>query len=255
MHAPGDRGIYERGRTGGKGRPRQVNAKMNIAQIIEGLPLFQGLPAKQQQNIARIALIKTYPKNSTIFTEGDNATGFFIAHQGRVKVFKLSSEGKEQILHIIAEGEPFGEVAVFTGSTFPAHAEAIDECKVIFIPRQSFVDLITVDPSLSMNMLAILSRRLKQFTFMVENLSLKEVPQRLASFLLESSREKEGATEVRLAITKGQLASLLGTIPETLSRILNKMIVQDVIGVKGRVITIRDRGTLEEIATSSKFLV
>ena len=167
---------------------------------------------------------------------------------GRVKIYKVSSEGKEQILHIFGPGEPFGEVPVFSGQQFPANAEALSKSHLLFFPRTAFIDLITKKPSLSLNMLAVLSMRLREFTIQVENLSLKEVPGRLASYLIYLADEQGKEDYVTLNISKGQLASLLGTIPETLSRIFAKMTDQNLIAVKGRTIQLLDHQGLEEIA-------
>jgi CRP/FNR family transcriptional regulator len=106
-----------------------------------------------------------------------------------------------------------------------------------------------------MNMLAILSLRLKHFTRLVEDLSLKEVPQRLAAYLLYLSESKDEPNNVELEILKGQLASLLGTIPETLSRILRKMASQGFIQVQGRKIKLLDRKALKDLASGEKFLL
>ncbi len=219
------------------------------------LPLFQGLPPEQLRELSRIVSVRPLDRGRTVFSEGDEATGFYVVLAGRVKVFKLSLDGKEQILHIIGAGEPFGEVAVFTGRRFPAHAEAMEKSELAFVPKSAFVDLIRKDPSLAMNMLALLSLRLKQFTRLVEDLSLKEVPQRLASYLLFLSDSRDGSDAVQLAISKGQLASLLGTIPETLSRILARLAAQGMIEVEGRKIRLTDRGGLEDLAAGEKLIL
>ena len=106
-----------------------------------------------------------------------------------------------------------------------------------------------------MNMLAELSHRLRQLTRLVEELSLKEVPGRLAAYVLYLSEENDSAAEVELDITKGQLASLLGTIPETLSRILGKMSSQGIITVQGRKLKLLDRNVLEDLAMGGKFVI
>jgi CRP-like cAMP-binding protein len=103
-----------------------------------------------------------------------------------------SAEGKEQILHIYGPGHPIGEVPVFSGSRFPANAMAIEKSRMLFFPRRDFVDLISAHPSLALNMLAVLSLRLRQFTVQIENLSLKEVPARLASYLIFLSEKQVG---------------------------------------------------------------
>lgn len=228
---------------------------MNIEHFIREIPLFAGLVDEQIQWLAVIVEKRKYSRGKVIFTEGEEATGLYVLHTGRVKIYKLSSEGKEQILHIFGPGEPFGEVAVFAGGQFPAYAEALEVSETLFFPRKKIVELLTKDPSMAMNMLAMLSKRLKYFTQLVENLSLKEVPQRLAAYLLVLATMKDKRDTVELDIAKGQLASLLGTIPETLSRILNKMTIQGYIEVEGRQIKLLDRQSLENISMGEKLLL
>lgn len=224
----------------------------NILEILAQTPLFGGLSESQLSQIKRIAVNKRFNRSEPIFWEGEQGAGFYIVVSGKIKIFKLSAEGKEQILHIYGPGQPFGEVPVFAGEHFPANAQTVDKSHLLFFPRQAFIDLITANPSLALNMLAVLSMRLRQFTVQIENLSLKEVPGRLASYLTYLSDEQQSADSVNLPVSKGQLASLLGTIPETLSRIFNKMSAQGLIGVKGSAIDLKDRMALEDLAASGK---
>jgi CRP/FNR family transcriptional regulator len=216
--------------------------------------LFRGLPEDQLKEIERIAVNRNFVKREAIFSEGEDADGFYLVAKGLVKIFKVSSEGKEQILHIFGPGEPFAEVPVFSGQKFPANAEAIKKSELVFFQKTSFVRLISSNPSLALNMLAVLSLRLRQFTVQVENLSLKEVPGRLAAYLIYLSEEQDKRDFVVLNISKGQLASLLGTIPETLSRIFSKMTSQNLIEVRDRTIALLDRIGLEELAEHGKRL-
>jgi len=215
-----------------------------IRKIIETSSLFKGLPAEQIDVIARFSIEKKFDRGETIFFEGDDANGFYIVSDGTVKVFKMNPMGKEHILHIFGSGEPIGEVPVFHGEPFPASAEALVKSRVLFLGRRDFVTLIEQNPSISLNMLALLSMRLRQFATQIENLSLKEVPARLAGYLLYIADEQGGKDVVNLPVSKGQLASLLGTIPETLSRIFSKMGEEGLIRVKGRTISLLDRGGL-----------
>ena len=208
--------------------------------------LFGGLPAEHLDEIEKIAVTKHYGRGETIFFEGDPGTGFYMVKTGRVKIFKTSISGKEQILHIFGTGEPFGEVPVFHNQPFPANATALEKTSLIFFPRQKFVDLVHTMPSLVMNMLAVLSMRLRRFATQIENLSLKEVPARLAGYLLYLAEEQENVEKVELQISKGQLASLLGTIPETLSRIFAKMSEEGLIRVEGKSISLLDLEGLEQ---------
>jgi CRP/FNR family transcriptional regulator len=219
---------------------------------IATIPLFEGLPADQLEDLRQIAVTKHFSKGETIFSEGDEGNGFYVVVDGMVKVFKLSFEGKEKILHIFGPGEPFGEVPVFAGKDFPAHAEAMAKSRLYFFPRVAFTNLIEHNPSLSLNMLAVLSMRLRQFAVQIEHLSLKEVPGRLAAYLLYVSDDMGGGNSVHLSISKGQLASILGTIPETLSRILARMTRQGLLRVDGRCIEIANRPGLEELAMAGK---
>jgi len=225
-----------------------------ILEIIADTPLFKGLPADQLQQIAQIAINRYYEKGTAIFLEGEECVGFFVVVQGGVKIFKVSADGKEQILHIFGPGEPVGEVPVFSGAPFPANAGVIAKAHLLFFPRKSFVDLISKNPSLALNMLAILSKRLRHFTVQIENLSLKDVSGRLASYLITRSYEQTEDGFVTLDISKGQLASLLGTIPETLSRIFAKMTAQNLIEVAGRKIRLKNFSGLKDLAELGKEL-
>lgn len=215
---------------------------------IRAIPLFSGLNETEFNDIKGISQQKIYKKGELIFHEGDVGDGFYIVEKGKVKIFKLSFGGKEQILHIYGPGKPFGEVPVFTGKNFPASALAVEDSTLIFFPRKDFIARITANPSLALNMLAVLSMRLREFTVMVENLALKEVPARLASYLGVLMREQNNTDVVTLPVSKNQLAGLLGTTPETLSRIFNKMSGENLIGVDRGVISILDAQGLADMA-------
>ncbi len=216
-----------------------------MRQVIAASELFGGLPPEHIDEIVNIAVTKNYKRGETIFFEGDPGDGFYMVGTGKVKIFKTSVSGKEQILHIFGPGEPFGEVPVFHDQPFPANATTLEKTSLIFFPRKRFVELVYSMPSLVMNMLAVLSMRLRRFATQIENLSLKEVPARLAGYLLYLSDEQKTQDFVELEISKGQLASLLGTIPETLSRIFAKMTDEGLITVAGKKISLLDREGLE----------
>jgi CRP/FNR family transcriptional regulator len=229
--------------TGSAGR------RMDMFTSISAVPLFEGLPAGDRQALASIAAARAYARGQSIFNEGDPADRFHVVISGRVKIFKLSADGKEQILHLFGPGEPFGEAPVFSGKTFPASAAALEQTVTIFFPRRAFVDLITRNPSLALDMLAVLSERLHRFTDLIEQLSLREVPERLAAYFLYRRTENGAEDTLELDLTKTQLASFLGTVPETLSRVLARMEKSGLISLIGlRSIRLRDIGGLERLA-------
>lgn len=214
--------------------------------VIASSMLFDKLPADQLDALLAIGREKSFGKGESIFFEGDAGHGFFVVASGKVKVFKVSALGREQILHIFGPGEAFGEVPVFHGTPFPASAEALAAVTVMFFPREDFIRVLKENTGIALGMLAVLARKLRRFTRQIEDLSLKEVPARLAGYLLYLEKEQQRDGEVVLDISKGQLASLLGTSPETLSRIFAKMAAEKLIAVEGRKITLLDPLRLAE---------
>jgi CRP-like cAMP-binding protein len=217
-----------------------------IKEIIVGSVLFKGLQDAQLERISEISHEKYFKRGESIFFEGDEATGFYVVAEGKIKIFKMSPDGREQILHIFGPGEPFGEVPVFHGQPFPANAVTMAPSALLFFPRREFVDLVASTPSLALSMLAMLSLRLRRFASQVESLSLKEVPGRLAAHLVYLAEEQGRTERVVLDIPKGQLASLLGTSPETLSRIFARMSEEGLIRVHGKEIELLDYEELLE---------
>ena len=215
-------------------------------EIIASSVLFKGLQKDQLERLSEISFEKNYQRGESIFFEGDEATGFYMVAEGKVKIFKMSLDGREQILHIFGPGEPFGEVPVFHGQPFPANAITMVQSSLLFFPLREFVDLVTSTPSLALSMLAMLSFRLRRFASQVESLSLKEVPGRLAAHLVYLAEEQGRTDRVVLDIPKGQLASLLGTSPETLSRIFARMSEEGLIRVHGKEIELLDYQELLE---------
>ncbi|MDI6743685.1 MAG: Crp/Fnr family transcriptional regulator [Smithella sp.] len=214
--------------------------------------LFGGLPEEHITEIEKIAVDKNYNKGDVIFYDGDEGNGFYLVAAGSVSVYKLSPDGKEQILHIIKESDTIGAVPVFSGKSFPANARALSKTHLLFFERKKFIQLITGKPNLTMNILALLSTRLREFTIQVENLSLKEIPGRLASYLLYLAQEQGNKDLVKLNISKLQLANLLGTGPESLSRALGNMKSKKLIAEEGAAIRLLDREQLQEFAEKGK---
>lgn len=218
---------------------------------IRKLSLFRDLPEEQVGNLAEISRLRTFAKGERVFSAGDRAQGFYALVDGMVRVFRSSPSGKEQILHLIKPGEAFGEVAVFEGRTYPADAEALENSRVFFFSRRDFLKQARLDPELAMQMLALMARRLRTFVNQVTQLSLKEVPSRLAAYLLLMADSGEAET-VNLDMSKGQVAAYLGTIQETLSRAFRRLEEQGLITVNGRSIVLRDRPGLERLAEEGR---
>ena len=184
-----------------------------------------------------------------IFGPMQAADRFFLVLSGKVKVFKLSARGDEQILHLCGPGDTFGEAAMFAGGNYPACAEALEDSELLVITRGCLHRAISENVELAIGMIAGLSAKLREFNRLIEELSLKEVPARLAGVLLEMS-DRAGSVAFDLQQTKRQLAAQIGTVAETLSRALSKLKAAGLIDVKGRRITLVDADALKDLAES-----
>ncbi len=224
---------------------------MDAAEAVSRIGLFAGLERRGQTALAGIAEIRHYARGQDIFFAGDPGQGFFSVASGKVRIYQTSLAGKEHILHVFGPGEVFAEVAVFTGGAYPANAQALEDSECVFFPRQRFRALLAEDPDMAMNMLGLLSMRLRQLVKKLEDLSLREVPARLAAYLLLLGAQNKKRT-LSLDLPKGQLAAYLGTIPETLSRVLRRLADDGIIATMGNTLEILDQPRLEAIASGEK---
>jgi CRP/FNR family transcriptional regulator len=132
-----------------------------IIDILKRVDLFGGLQEEYLAFLADIAREMHVDKGQPVFWAGDAGNGFYLVRSGRVKIFRTSFSGKEHILHVFGFGEAFGEVAVFAGDRFPASAVALEASQLLFFPRKTFRGLLAREPDLALQMLALLSRRLR----------------------------------------------------------------------------------------------
>lgn len=219
--------------------------------ILKSVPLFSGLNGMDLERVSRLVIRRKFNKNEAIISENQPLDGFYIVLEGKVKVYKLSHGGKEQIIHIIYPGESFAEAAAFTNGRSPASAQAMVDSEVFFIFKNDIIRLVKENPQLSLNMLASMARYLRHMVSIIDELSLKEVPARLAKYLLDLSalgRNKE----IKLPTSKQELASRLGTVSEVLSRSFSKLKSKKVVGIKGNKITILNKTKLEQVAAGIK---
>ncbi|MDR1920584.1 MAG: Crp/Fnr family transcriptional regulator [Candidatus Adiutrix sp.] len=214
--------------------------------ILSRTRFFSGLGPELLEELSNIAVLKKYRAGDVIFAEGDAGAGFHLVVEGRVKIYKNSGGGKERLLNVFGPGEPFGEAAVFLDRGYPSWAQAVSDSLTAFFPRPALRGLAAKNPELTLELTAVLSRRLAGLTGRLEADSL-DVSARLAGYILEMD-ESERTGRVELNLTKGQLASLLGTAPETISRVLGRLKNAAVISEEKPFIKILDRDKLDDIA-------
>jgi len=219
----------------------------DIEKYLKKTSLFNGLNSFQLARLGRAIAIKSYKKDALIFSEGDPASGFYIVAEGKVKVYKLSAQGKEYIMNVFASGQTIAEVTVFSGKDYPAYAQAITNSTLLFLPKLQLLDILREYPEIALRMLAALSQRQRHFAEMIEDLSLRDVSCRLAKYLLNLSSQKKSNT-FSLDMQKSELALKLATIPETLSRNLKKLKTKKLISLKADKITILNPESLRQLA-------
>ena len=227
--------------------------KQNIStETLCNLPLFSELTTTQSNRIISISKIINYKKNEIIFMEGDSYKGFYILLNGSVKIYKISFEGKESILLLIKPSESFGDVPLFEGGNYPVNAQVMTDSVLIFVPHKEFTMLIKKNPTICFNMLVGFSKKMRRLTQKVEELSTKEVTNRFARYLLEeikkSGTDKLPEPFLRITISKKNIAAYIGTITDTLSRLLKKLKDEKIIRVSGKSIFILDLNKLKTLA-------
>jgi len=213
---------------------------MDVRKFLSNIFLFSTFTEKELNVLESSASLKKVHKGEQIFSEGLQASAFFIVISGKVKIYKVSPGGKEHTLHIHGLGDLVAEAAIFDSMTYPASCMALEDSSLVRISREGFLNLIKKYPEVALKMMGSYSKRLRQFVLKIEELSLKDIKSRLASYLLENSIVEKGATVCRLKYSKKELSSLLGTIPETLSRSFAFLKQKGLIVEKDNLIIIQD---------------
>jgi CRP-like cAMP-binding protein len=235
---------------GKKSKARGQMERNRVREFLGRSPLFSGLAGRDVDLLAAVARPKALRKGEVLFLEGGRADGFYLVGEGQLKVFQLSPEGREQILHVIGPGGSVAEAALFAGRTYPASAEALERTTVVFFPCEEFARLLANRPALALNLIAALAQKLREFAGLIEQLSLASIRARLAQYLLNRHALLQPARAgwVHLGVSKRALASRLGTVPETLSRSLAALVREGVVALDGRRVRVLDPEALREIA-------
>ncbi|MBI1954614.1 MAG: Crp/Fnr family transcriptional regulator [Proteobacteria bacterium] len=209
--------------------------------------LFAGMDDQTIMFFASKSRHKQYNKGEELFAMGDPALNFFFIINGWVKLYRISREGEETIINVFASGETFAEAAVFgPKQRYPVNAQAVEDTIVLEIPRSLFVEKIKENSGFALSILGSIAAHQHYLIQQIEQLTVKEAPQRLGSFLVHLCKPgKEKDVEINLPYDKFLIARRLNIQPETFSRALKKLEPYGV-SVKGRVIFIHD---VKELAT------
>lgn len=219
--------------------------------MLRALPLFARLDDAALEAVAARTLTRGYPADTLLFRAGQPSRGMYVVVEGRVRVFRARSDGREQTLHVQGPGQALAEVPLFDGGPYPASARTVGESRLLFLGRDDFLRLLHEHPEIAAATIQELGRRLRRMVGLVEKISLKDVPARVAVSLLEYA-EAAGAVvdgaEFDVPRTQEEMAAELATTRESVARALARLRRDGVIAQTGARIRIADLGRLEAAA-------
>lgn len=198
-----------------------------------------------EQKIIELGHRKTYTKDEFLFHADDPAEGFYYLQSGEIRVFKMDEQGKEVEVVRPNPGDFFGEAIVFVQKRYPSYAQAVKDSQVVFFEKNSFFQRLETDPAIGMFFLHLLAKKCIVLNKRIEALELRTVRQRLIQYLVSSCTDDTSCV-VTLPMKKAELAKLLGTISETLSRNLKQLQEEGLINVERNTIHIKDKLRLNE---------
>lgn len=208
------------------------NQHKNTACIYK-VPVFENMAQDDMEKIKTITTSQSFKKGDIIFREGDRLETLYIVNSGLIKLYKISEDGKEQIVRILFPGDFFGEFSLLQDENNYMTAEVLEPTQVCFIKKAGFLKTMENNPNLSFRFVLALNQRLHQADEWLSLLSLMEVEQRLSRAIL-LFYDKQRQEDFKLLLSKKDLASLIGTTPETLSRKLVSFVSQNIISMTGR---------------------
>ena len=227
-----------------------------VEKILRKTPLFASLSDKEMTALAVRVSTKRFERGVLLFGEGDPCTGLFLVASGKIRIFKLSATGREQVLAVEGPGSSFAELPVFDGGNYPASASALEDAQVLFISRKDFQNFCREHPEVALKVLAVVGSRLRRLVGIIEDLSFTTVRQRLIALILRlaqaSGKPSKEGVRVELTKTHQDLAAELGTVRELVSRNLSRLQAEGFLEVDGRRIVVKDLAGLQGEQTSSE---
>lgn len=235
--------------------PLVSQPRTDLAAVLIRTPLFADLSQPELQHLAARAVRKLFSAGELIFSEGEPCTGLHIVARGRIRIFKTSVNGREQVLAINGPGESVAELPVFDGGPFPASASAVEDAELAFISRRDFHAYCLEHPQVALKVLSVVGARLRRLVGIIEELSFTTIRERLIAMLVKLAQTSGHATpdgiEFLLPGTHQELANQLGTVRELVSRNLMRLQAEGVLEVEARRIVIKDLKFLSALLENS----
>lgn len=215
-------------------------------------PLFQRFGAADLERLSTVSTVRHWPPGATLFHEGEPADNFLVVTAGRIKVFKVTPDGRYLILEIFGPGDPVGAVAVYEERAYPATAEALEDAEALAVPRHDFFRLLDSHPTLVRALLLAMTRRLVELTLRLTELTGSRVETRIARLFLKLAddlgRPDDGGVFIPLSLSRREVADLTGTSIETCIRIMSRWGKERVVRTGKEGFTVLDREALQDLA-------
>jgi CRP-like cAMP-binding protein len=208
---------------------------MDKEALLGSIALFENISPAGRKALADISLAREIPKRELLFLEGDPGESVFVLARGNVQLFRTTPDGKEVVIKVVKPGELFGEVILFEQRRYPVSAVALRDSTLLMISRRQFARLLE-DESFRYDFLRNLMQKLRYLVDQIQYLTNHDVEERLLTFLEEQFGER---SEIRMSLAKKDVAAAIGTTPETLSRLLNRLKRDGTLVWEGDLITIR----------------
>ena len=215
-------------------------------------PLFRELDDATLNLLAEHAVPRHYRKGEFLFLAGEEAHGLFVIVSGSVRAFRESLDGREQVIHVERAGATVAEVPVFDDGAYPSTVAAEEDTETLFLDKRDIRQLSLQHPEIPLAAVRVLASRLRRCAELVEALSLKDVGQRVARFLVSEARRHGEATDngvsLTLTHTNQQIAARVGSVREVISRALSRLQHDGLIVLQDRKLTIPDLEALSSFA-------
>ncbi|NDD26954.1 MAG: Crp/Fnr family transcriptional regulator [Proteobacteria bacterium] len=222
-----------------------------ICDMLKRVPLFSVLSDREIRDLTAIGSTRRIRRDELIFLQGDPGQHFFIILEGRIRIFLQDARGREVILAVLGREDFFGEMSLFDGQCRSASAQAQQETRVYCIGHEDFNHFLERTPAVSLKMLRYLSERLRHADAIIENLALLSVKGRLARLLADwgekDGRSADGKTVFRLPMPKTEIAQMLGTSRETVSRMMSELHDEGVIELDKSLVRVAGLDRLRQI--------
>lgn len=217
--------------------------------ILPGISLFSGLDTNEIASITQLVVERRYGTGEMLFWEGEPCAGMFLIVKGSVKIFKMSSNGRELVIGLESAPSSVAELPLFDGGPYPASVRAATDVVAYFINKEDFYRVCRTHPDITLKILAKVGSRLRHLVATIESITFGSVTVRLARLLLDMS-QKAGSDEFPLGATHQELAARLGTVREVISRNLMRFRAEGLVRIDGHQLAILDRAGLEREAST-----